>query len=95
MSSEDIDELSSLSDPLDVIFSRVLLCVVFSTFSSVCKLIPRNVCNLCVGRPPVRFPIDLAFLFVGLFWLAWLVVFSCRISFIGNPVPSSSLNIGR
>ena len=67
MSPEDVDESSSLSDPLDVVFSCVLLSLVFSTLSSVCKLIPRVVCNLCVGRPPVRFPVDLAFLFVGLF----------------------------
>ena len=61
MSSEDVDDCSSLSESLDVDFSRVLLLVDFSTLFSVCRLMSRVVCNLCIGRPPVRFPFDFAF----------------------------------
>ena len=49
MSSEDVDDCSSLSERLDIDFSRVLLSVDFSTFLSVCRLMPRVVCNFCIG----------------------------------------------
>ena len=45
MSSEVVDELSSLSDPLVATVLRFLLCGV-SVSSSVCRLIPRVVFSL-------------------------------------------------
>ena len=45
MSSEVVDELSSLSDPLVATVSRFLLCGV-SVSSSVCRLVPRVACSL-------------------------------------------------
>ena len=60
---------------------------------SVCNLIP-VVCSLRVGRSPVRFPVTLAFRFVGLFVFACPGTFSCWVSFLGRPVVSSCVNIG-
>ena len=76
ISSEEVDDWSLLSELLDAGFCRVLMSVLeVSAKISVCSLIPLD-CSLCVGRPPVRFFVALAFRFVGLFWLACPIAFS-------------------
>ena len=72
-------------------------CMMMSLFEvpagiSVCNLIAL-VCSFCVGRPPVRFPVALAFRFVGLSVFACPDTFYFWVSFLGRPV-SSCLNFG-
>ena len=66
MFSEETDDWSSLSELLGAGCWILVSSFEVPAGISVCNLIPL-VCSLCVGRPPVRLPVALAFRFVGPF----------------------------
>ena len=97
ISSDEMDDLSSLS--CSSLSDVTGCCMMLSLFEvpariSNCNLIPLVCSFFCVGRPPVRFPVTLAFRLVGLPVFACPDTFSFGVSLLARSVVSSCLNIG-